>query len=384
MKLIFTQYLYPISEKTTFLGKYGYYFDNARTPKDISDIERMLQKAIPDRGKSLLWRYGFETKGGHHATLNNFIEQVFNHLPQDNSYINKFIDKYRDNDPLNTLARMWVLVRIDKNKLKEFKRLSALKEKASEIENAYVGCTNPEVFLVERLYDFAHLAALLMCRYEYWDYESFLSCRSPYIGNEDLASIVGAYCFATVPGQAIEGVQPLPWFHEDIQTLLSVFNNIETELNNDNCELFEYLANLIYTSVASELTGKGRLLLLVSVIELLLTYSPDYSRFNIEDSINKQFQLKTALVVYQNNKNRNINEIRESLKHIYDVRSKIAHGDFKSLKKIIQKKSSASEYSLDIEDYYLHKLNNLLYTYIKAILEEYFKDRDYVRFIKEH
>jgi hypothetical protein len=120
------------------------------------------------------------------------------------------------------------------------------------------------------------------------------------------------------------------------------------------------------------------------VIELLLTYSPDYNRFNIEDSISKQFQLKTALVVYQNNKNKNINEIRENLKYIYNVRSKIAHGDFKSLKKIIQKKLSTSEYGRDIEDYHLSELNESLYTCIKAILEEYFKDRDYIRFLREH
>ncbi|WP_333653521.1 hypothetical protein [Dissulfurispira sp.] len=238
-------------------------------------------------------------------------------MPQDNSYINEFINKYRDNDPFNTLARMWVLVKIDEDKVEELRQLSSNREEASETQKRYIEPTEPESFLEEKLYEFAHLAELLTCHYRHWNYETFLARSSPYRGKDNLEGIVFAYCLMTCfPAEATKGLEPLSWFHEDIQTLLSVFNNIEIELNNDSCELFEYLSNLIYTSVVHTLTEKGKLLLLVSVIELLLTYSPDYNRFNIEDSISKQFQLKTALVVYQNNKNKNINEIRENLKYI--------------------------------------------------------------------
>lgn len=60
----------------------------------------------------------------------------------------------------------------------------------------------------------------------------------------------------------------------------------------------------------------------------------------------------------------------------------IAHGDFKYLKKFILKKISAKEYSSEIEDRYLIELNESLYSYIRAILEEYFKDRNYIQFLK--
>ncbi|WP_333653519.1 hypothetical protein [Dissulfurispira sp.] len=62
MKIIFTKYLCPLSERISLLGKYGYYFDNARTPEDIDDIEQMLKAAVPD-GKSLLSMFGYEMKG---------------------------------------------------------------------------------------------------------------------------------------------------------------------------------------------------------------------------------------------------------------------------------------------------------------------------------
>ncbi len=79
--------------------------------------------------------------------------------------------------------------------------------------------------------------------------------------------------------------------------------------------------------------------LLTSIIEFMLTRNPDFNRFNVEDSINKQFQLKASLLIYQNDKKRNLLKIKEDLKNIYNLRSIIAHGDFENLKKLIKKKS---------------------------------------------
>ena len=61
--------------------------------------------------------------------------------------------------------------------------------------------------------------------------------------------------------------------------------------------------------------------MLISIIELLLTHSPNNNRFNVEDSINKQFQLKAGIVINKYDKTQ-LAEIRNRLKYFYSLRFK--------------------------------------------------------------
>ena len=61
---------------------------------------------------------------------------------------------------------------------------------------------------------------------------------------------------------------------------------------------------------------KIKLLMLISIIELLVTRNPDTSRFNVEDSIKKQFQLKTSILIYLKKEN-DIDKVKKRLKIIY-------------------------------------------------------------------
>lgn len=383
MKLIITKYVFPIADEITISEKFGIYFTNPKTSEEISEIERTLKTAAPD-GVSMLSRFGYEIKGDDPFSVKRTLEGIFRNLPQENQYVQQFIETNRDNDPFNTLARIWVIAKINETKIEELKQLHNLQERASSLIKLPIGPFDTEYFLREKVYELATLASLMTCCDKYWDYDSILANSSPINDQNHLSGLLFAYCLMTCfPPQATDGLKHLSWFHQDIDDLLRVFRSIDAELNGENSELFDYLLNLIYTSSRGGLTEKARLLLLVSVVELLLTYSPDYNRFNVEDSISKQFQLKTSIVVYQNNRGRDINEIKQNLKNIYQVRSKIAHGDFKSLRNFIQKQISVAEYNREIEDYYLWDLSATLYTYIKAILEEYFKDHNFIKFIKQ-
>jgi hypothetical protein len=72
---------------------------------------------------------------------------------------------------------------------------------------------------------------------------------------------------------------------------------------------------------------------LVAIIEFVLTRNPDFSRFNVEDSINKQFQLKTFVLAERVTASGktfgsiDFAAVNSSLKNLYNIRSKIAHGD---------------------------------------------------------
>jgi len=118
--------------------------------------------------------------------------------------------------------------------------------------------------------------------------------------------------------------------------------------------------------------------MLTSIIELLLTHNPDFNRFNIEDSISKQFQLKSAILIYMNDKSRNLNSVKNRLKVIYQQRSNIAHGNFGEIDKYISRFSKKEG-----EEEYFSDLVTDLYTYIRAILEEYLKDKTFVEFLKD-
>lgn len=390
-KYIFTDYFFPLKEKKVFLDHFGFAFDNARTPEDIAEIEGMLKAAIPD-GVSLMSLFdgipgGKERYNPDPFTLAATIAGIFRHLPKDDPYLLKFIDTCINDqaEPLNILARMWVIVTVDKTKIDEIKsKLDKQPTSAGSNTYEWKPSTSPEWYLEERLYELAHLVGLLTCNYKHWDFSSFLAKSTQLRTDNNLGGIIFGYCVSCFPPEATAGMKPLSWFHKDIGHIIAVFHEIEKDLGNDGGELLLYVANLLYASINHTLDNKTRLILLVSIIELMLTHNPDFNRFNIEDSISKQFKLKTALIVYHNDNKNDINQLKQSLQNIYNVRSKVAHGDFKSLKKIVQKKFNEIEYTREVEELYLFDLNEELYSYVKAVLEEYFKDRTYVQFMKNN
>ena len=123
--------------------------------------------------------------------------------------------------------------------------------------------------------------------------------------------------------------------------------------------------------------NKIRLLLLTSILELILTHNPDSNRFNVEESINKQFQLKTSILVYLNDKSKEIDSVKKRLKTIYQQRSNIVHGNFKALDKYI---SSLPKREGKEEDF--DSLINDAYSFVRAVLEELLKDQGFVEFLK--
>ena len=76
---------------------------------------------------------------------------------------------------------------------------------------------------------------------------------------------------------------------------------------------------------------------IVSIIELLLTHCPDSAKYNVEDSINKQFKSKVALIAYLHNKNSDFELVAKECSHIYSLRSDVAHGNFGKFPKDLQK-----------------------------------------------
>jgi hypothetical protein len=140
-----------------------------------------------------------------------------------------------------------------------------------------------------------------------------------------------------------------------------------------------YIGSILKLTSHSAREDKVMLVMLTSIIELLLTHNPNFNRFNVEDSINKQFQLKASILVYLNDKRADIHSIQKRLKTIYEQRSNIAHGNFDAPNKYIRNLSKKEG-----EEEYFDSLLVDLYSYIRAILEQYLRDRAFVEFLKDN
>ena len=100
----------------------------------------------------------------------------------------------------------------------------------------------------------------------------------------------------------------------------------------------------------------------------------------MEDSISKQFQLKTAIVVYEADKSQNLEELKKNLRIIYDLRSKIAHGDLSEIVKIFINNTKGT----DEESLYVFLQDKVwdLMQYVQYTLQKYVEDKGYIDFLK--
>jgi hypothetical protein len=124
------------------------------------------------------------------------------------------------------------------------------------------------------------------------------------------------------------------------------------------------------------LESKMMFLMLIGIIEFLLTHNPNSYRFNVEDSIRKQFQLKTGIVL---NKMAgfDLSKTSNRLKLFYDVRSAIAHGDFIAIENIIKK-----ERKID-SDFDIFDLVEEAFNYVSTIVKMYVQEPDFVDSLKK-
>jgi hypothetical protein len=177
-----------------------------------------------------------------------------------------------------------------------------------------------------------------------------------------------------------EAGDELGWifFPYAIDKIRAVTNSLENVFRQGVEEKLLYAGSILKIAAQNYNDVRTRVVMLTSIIELLLTHNPDYNRFNVEDSISKQFQLKASILVYLNDKSKNINVIKKRLKTIYTQRSNIAHGNFKKVEKYINNLSKKKG-----EEEYFEELVSDLYYYIRAILEEYLKDLPFIEFLKE-
>ena len=128
---------------------------------------------------------------------------------------------------------------------------------------------------------------------------------------------------------------------------------------------------------------------LIGLIEMLITHNPVSGKYNVEDSITKQFVGKLTLLLYENDKTIEQEKIEKELKFAYKIRSAIAHGNFGALEKELKKLFEF--YNLGNEEnnwFYrksedsLGKLIDQTFDWLRIIVNLYLEDEKRLEIIK--
>jgi hypothetical protein len=382
---LLTNFIYPLNEPITLSKQFDYVLDNPRTPEEISYLLEALSM------KPLSASEPITEKITHFKKCVEYFRQVVSPI---DDYVATYLADYDENNAIEQIVKMLIIFRYksDRNAehIKKQNRLSIqnLQINGEEID----GEGFVEELNRENAIKFSHVLSLLIHkRGHYFEGDSFLvenpnNYYWPKNTKDKLEDVISTWLYSIrhikqylQKSTDLTNIESHDWCIFSIykENLISACSGIENLFTAGREEQFFYIGELVRQ--AQEINDeKSKLISLVSAIELLLTRNPDQSRFNVEDSITKQFVLKSAVLIYKNDKSKTIEELGARLKEIYTQRSNIAHGNFKELAKFIQSinKRQADEKSFIslVED---------CFWYLRLIMREYGSDMAYIDFLKK-
>lgn len=397
MNFILTKYIYPIKEQLILSAKLNFSLDNPRTKDEIEIVKTNLEKSLNSPEEFYMDDYYAnlpvyitdETKD--FVSIESTLIEFEKNYRDIDPYVKEFFKKESELDIIEKLAKMWIIGRFDDGG--EYKQMEKIhKEMIAKGERGFflLNDSNPIINNSDNLVSFAHLVSLLVNteKEQYFGDSFFLhndnfSLQRPKI-DKFLNQTVLIFAFSSVSAKIHHEEDKWKSFLHIQKEIKEVCKNIDFVLDDTNKEKILFISNLLFVAGEEIKDVRYKLVTLVSIIELLLTHSPDYNRFNVEESISKQFKLKTSILVYQNNNQTDLNRLKLRLRDIYNQRSNIAHGNFKSLDKYLTEEVKRVKDDDVDKTIILERLVTDVYSYLRAILEEYIKDKNLVEYIKEN
>lgn len=151
------------------------------------------------------------------------------------------------------------------------------------------------------------------------------------------------------------------------RNLVDKFINIK----DGNFDNFMFIIETFYSE--NNKSYKKEITDYVTLLEMFVTHSPSTNRYNVEDSISKQFveKISASFSLTHSIKNKiDLENFKKELKYMYNYRSKLLHGEVLEMNKQLNK-------FLEIP-YYSNRRNNDIdkdYYKIKGIIEKYMSNR---------
>ncbi len=369
---ILTNFIYPLDKSLTLSEDLDYVLDNPRTDDEIDYIVTLL---LNDCDAYLL-------KISDKIQSQSYIKQ----LEQSFYLWNKFYYKQNLNfknetgDLKTTLAKigkLWVILRINVKKHEQY-------DQKSELENtidttSYTHRTLvPAIAKAQEYFEFTALLCLYfnLKTHTKPHYELFRTNSRMFFKNIS-ANLVGTRneisldtLFLWMEGSNIIEGDTVP-IHLDFELFIKNLNSFKPKLKQilqtKDRELILYICELLHNIRNTDY--KIQFISMVSVIEMLLTHNPDYNRFNVEESISKQFKLKLSILIHDYSKDTDLKKLNEDLKEIYNIRCDIAHGNFSKLKR---------------NDKLIREYLENLYYYIFIVINRFLDEPEYITYLKEN
>jgi DNA-directed RNA polymerase subunit N (RpoN/RPB10) len=380
MEFLLTSYIYPLKEPIVLSHHLGFSLDNPRTKLEVKVVKDYLLRA---------YESGYDYKFPVHSderiiTIEGILEDFRNTLSSNDLVVAETFAHYNREHIFDFLASLWMIARFEDEGLGEELRQEHRRMRAEGSLGFFM--LGNDHRLVQQPKDLAHYCCLLslLSHTEYESYfgRTFLADPDPIDPREPTAKVWQEFVLFGIASRDYPNSQDeLRWMFWPYirEALCRVAAQLDTAFAQGLTEKLLYVGGLLKIVAHDTRDKKTRLMLLTSIIELLLTHNPNFSRFNVEDSISKQFQLKASVLIYLNNRIRDINAVKNRLRTIYQQRSNIVHENFQAVEKYIQSLSKKEG-----EEEYFDDLIVDLYAYVRAILEEYLKDQALVEFLKDN
>lgn len=381
MTFAITKYIYPIEHEIVISKSMGYTLDNPRTKEEIDIVRGFIEETLLDKNRredSMTAPLFLRAKYS--------IDDLKEILKSTDGYALNYLSNLNDKKIVDILSEIWIIFRFPEEE--EFLQLA--KDKNELIHKIIVKEESNYTIQFKNVVSYCHLLSLLIHNEEnYYHGKSFLLSEYPYeifltSNNSKIYEAIENFVndnFSTRNGMK----SPLWLYWPDIlNTIVETAVKLESLLVQENKEFPKkqiplsqkqtpkqkllHIGSILSAAYAQVINPELMLLLLVSIIEYLVTGNPDTNRFNVEDSINKQFKLKCAILIHNQDKEYDLRVLNYELKNIYSQRSNIAHGNYKENFKLEDIINST---------YLLHKFN-------RDILNEFLSDRQLIEYLKDN
>ena len=355
-----TRYIYPLEEKLILSNRIKLSFDNPRKDYEIENIEKVIKRSFHEL-PTLRIPEEFLT-----LQLQNFLRENSR-----SPFINRLCTECSSLNGMQILARIWILQRWEYTPF-DLEKISYLYSFLLNEHKTYL--TEISTHLFDAFFREEHAVQIVYSIYYFLsqntDINSLMNIVKQNIRNRTLNENHTTrpdfdfwdkfYLEALLPN--MKSIAELYYFPNIKDKFIQISQWIDAQSSIELDEKLIFLSDYLHL-VTSAKDDRIELVLQVSIIEALLTHNP--FRSNEDDSVSKQFQTKVAEIVLKNSPDKDPNELRLRLREIYSIRSKIAHGD---LRTIHYSRANNNEDSL------ITSLKKELEEYLRLIVLEYIKN----------
>lgn len=376
MNLILLKGVFPLKKKIVLSKKWGIELDNPKTNEEIEFVRHFIKSQIEFQRTKKLEEY-FLMSDNKAIVHQKYLEQSLKNLEnqhKDNPFFdNSFMRRSKSGNYYDCLIKSWLIVRFeDKGFFKDLRKFS--REVRKKDRHSFVMLEGNELGLQreERTLKYISIIDLLFL-------DKFRGRLKKTIILTDDKPILHTELFIYITGIAHGRTvhKEFDYFTiaDNLPRIIELSEQIE-KIPDEQAEKVFFVGESIKSINEHHLESRMMFVTLIGILEFLLTHNPDAYRFNVEDSIRKQFQLKVGIVVNKYT-GEDLGSLSTKLKNMYDIRSAIAHGDFISLKSMINKRRKGRK------DFDVFDLVEEAFEYVSTVVRSYCCEPNFVESLKK-